>query len=62
MMRDYGRVSSLFTRDGALRMPNVPVELVGWDEIRAWGERVPARTRWMARCTSSCWYDGPLTR
>lgn len=42
MMRDYDRVASLFTLDGALRMPNVPVELVGHKEIRGWGERVPA--------------------
>jgi ketosteroid isomerase-like protein len=42
MMRDYDRVASLFTPDGALRMPNVPAELAGREEIRAWGERVPA--------------------
>jgi hypothetical protein len=24
MMRDYDRVASLFTHDGALRMPNIP--------------------------------------
>jgi ketosteroid isomerase-like protein len=41
MNRDYGRVASLFTPGGALRMPNVPVELSGREEIRAWGERVP---------------------
>jgi ketosteroid isomerase-like protein len=41
MMRDYERVASRFTPDGALRMPNIPVELAGQDEIRAWGERVP---------------------
>jgi len=41
MMRDYDRAASLFTPDGALRMPNVPVELVGQSQIRAWGERVP---------------------
>jgi ketosteroid isomerase-like protein len=40
MMRDYDRVASLFTPDGVLRMPNVPVELAGREEIRAWGERV----------------------
>lgn len=40
MMRDYDRLASLFTVDGALRMPNVPVELVGQEEIRGWGERV----------------------
>src|SRR5690242_16325715 len=39
MMCDYDRVASLFTPDGALRMPNVPVELVGRDQIRAWRER-----------------------
>ncbi len=41
MMRDYDRAASLFTPDGALRMPNIPVELEGRAEIRAWGERVP---------------------
>ena len=41
MMGDYDRAASLFTPDGALRMPNVPAELVGQDQLRAWGERVP---------------------
>jgi ketosteroid isomerase-like protein len=41
MMRDYDRLASLFTPDGALRMPNVPAELVGREQIRAWGDRVP---------------------
>jgi ketosteroid isomerase-like protein len=41
MMRDYDRVAALFTHDGALRMPNIPAELSGREEIRAWGERVP---------------------
>ena len=41
MMRDYDRMASLFTPDAALRMPNVPVDLVGRDEIRGWGDRVP---------------------
>jgi hypothetical protein len=41
MMRDDDRLASLFTPDGALRMPNIPVELVGQEELRAWGERVP---------------------
>jgi hypothetical protein len=31
MLRDYDRVASLFTPDGALRMPNIPVELAGRD-------------------------------
>ena len=41
MLRDYDRAASLFTPDGELRMPNVPVELVGQEQIRAWGSRVP---------------------
>jgi ketosteroid isomerase-like protein len=41
MMRDYDRLASLFTPDGALRMPNIPAELVGREQIRAWGDRVP---------------------
>ena len=40
MMRDYDRVASLFIRDGALRMPNIPAELAGREEIRAGGERL----------------------
>ncbi len=41
MMRDYDRVASLFTADGALRIPDIPVDLVGQTAIRAWGARVP---------------------
>jgi ketosteroid isomerase-like protein len=41
MMRDYDRLASLFTPDGALRMPNIPAELVGQEQIRVWGARVP---------------------
>ena len=39
MMRDRARLASLFTPDGALRMPNVPVELVGREQIQAWRDR-----------------------
>ena len=49
MMRDYDRVALLFTPDGALRMPNVPVDLVGLEQIRAWGDRVPAELRHLPR-------------
>jgi ketosteroid isomerase-like protein len=35
MMHDRARLASLFTPDGVLRMPNIPVELVGREEIRA---------------------------
>ena len=55
MMRDHQRVASLFTPDGALRMPNIPVELEGWEQIRAWGVGVlrakpptRARSSWRA--------------
>jgi SnoaL-like domain len=51
MMRDYDRVASLFTPDGALRMPNVPVELAGWDEIRAWGHRAQGRWDYFVQTT-----------
>jgi hypothetical protein len=41
MMRDYGRLATLFTADGVLRIPDASIELAGREEIRAWGERVP---------------------
>jgi L-lactate utilization protein LutC len=40
MMRVRPRLAALFTPDGALRMPNIPAELVGREEIRAGGERL----------------------
>jgi ketosteroid isomerase-like protein len=43
MMRDRARLASLFTLDGVLRMPNIPVELVGREEIRVGGERLQAQ-------------------
>jgi ketosteroid isomerase-like protein len=51
MMRDYNRAAALFTPDGALRMPNVPVELVGQEQIRAWGERVPKFVEFLVQST-----------
>ena len=51
MMRDYDRIASLFTPDGALRMPNVPVDLVGREEIRAWGDRVPTFVDYLVQTT-----------
>jgi len=51
MMRDYDRVAMLFTPDGALRMPNVPVELAGPDEIRDWGARVPDFVEFLVQTT-----------
>ena len=43
MMRDRARMASLFTPDGVVRMPNVPVELVGREQISAGGERLQAQ-------------------
>jgi ketosteroid isomerase-like protein len=51
MMRDYDRAASLFTPDGALRMPNVPVELEGPEQIRAWGARVPEFVEFLVQTT-----------
>jgi ketosteroid isomerase-like protein len=51
MMRDYDRIASLFTPDGALRMPHVPAELNGREEIRAWGERVPTVVDYLVQNT-----------
>ncbi|GAA0680154.1 hypothetical protein GCM10010193_37270 [Kitasatospora atroaurantiaca] len=43
MMRDRARLAALFTPDGVLRMPNVPVELIGREEIRTGGERLQSQ-------------------
>jgi ketosteroid isomerase-like protein len=51
MMRDYDRAASLFTPDGALRIPDANVELAGHKEIRAWGERVPAVVDYLVQNT-----------
>src|SRR5215218_2116191 len=40
MMRDYDRFASLFTHDGAVRIPDVNAEAVGREEIRAGAERL----------------------
>jgi ketosteroid isomerase-like protein len=40
MMRDFDRVASLFTQDGAWRVPYIDTELVGREEIRAGIERL----------------------
>ncbi|MGW1622540.1 LUD domain-containing protein [Streptomyces sp. NPDC002172] len=43
MMRDRPRLASLFTPDGALRMPNIPVEQIGREEIISGGERLQSQ-------------------
>lgn len=43
MMRDRARLAALFTPDGVLRMPNIPAEATGPEEIRAKGEQLQAQ-------------------
>ncbi|MFF2629136.1 LUD domain-containing protein [Kitasatospora griseola] len=40
MMRDRARLAALFTADGVLRMPNIPIELTGPEQIRLGGEKL----------------------
>ncbi len=51
MMRDYDRLANLFTADGALRMPNIPAELLGPGQIRAFGARVPELVDFLIQTT-----------
>ena len=51
MMCDYDRLALLFTPDGALRMPNVPVELVGREQILAWRARREALVDYFLQTT-----------
>ena len=51
VMRDYDRVASLFTPDGVLGIPDIPVELRGPDAIRAWGARVPEFVDYLLQTT-----------
>ncbi|NUR72201.1 MAG: LUD domain-containing protein [Hamadaea sp.] len=43
MMRNRPRLAALFTEDGVLRMPNVPVEFTGREAILAGGEKLQAQ-------------------
>ena len=51
MMRDWDRVASLFAHDAGVRMPNVPVELTGREEIRAGIERLQALLDYFVQTT-----------
>lgn len=51
MMRDRPRLASLFTPDGALRMPNIPVEQVGREEILAGGEQLQSQWDFFVQTT-----------
>ncbi len=37
MMGDYDRVAELLTPDGAVRMHHANLEVVGWQQTRAFG-------------------------
>ena len=51
MMCDYDRLALLFTPDGALRMPDVPVELVGREQLLAWRDRREALVDYFLQTT-----------
>ena len=51
MMRDRARLASLFTPDGALRMPNIPAEMVGREQIRTAGERLQSQWDFFVQTT-----------
>lgn len=40
MMHDYDRLASLFTQDGAVRIPHIAAEIVSSEEIRTAAERL----------------------
>ena len=42
MMRDYGRLASLFTPDGTVRLPHAYAGAVGRQDMRAGGEQLQA--------------------
>ncbi|WP_406010841.1 LUD domain-containing protein [Streptomyces sp. NBC_00637] len=51
MMRDRPRLASLFTPDGVLRMPDIPAEQVGREEILAGGERLQSQWDFFVQTT-----------
>jgi ketosteroid isomerase-like protein len=51
MMRDYDRAVSLFTPDGAVRIPHINAEAVGREEIRAAVERGQALLDYFVQTT-----------
>jgi ketosteroid isomerase-like protein len=51
LMGDYDRFASLFTHGGAWRMPHIPVEYVGREEIRAGIERLQGHWDYFVQTT-----------
>ena len=51
MMHDYDRLASLFTEDGAVRMPHIGQEAVSREQIRAGVERLQAMWEFFVQTT-----------
>jgi ketosteroid isomerase-like protein len=51
MMRDYDRFASMFTQDGAWRIPDVHIDFVGRDAIRAGVERAQGLWEYFVQTT-----------
>jgi ketosteroid isomerase-like protein len=51
MMRDYDRVASLFTHDGAVRIPHIGAEAVSREEIRTGSERLQSLLDYFVQTT-----------
>jgi hypothetical protein len=51
MMHDYGRFASLFTIDGAWRVPYMNVEIVGRENVRSSVERMQALWEYFVQTT-----------
>jgi ketosteroid isomerase-like protein len=51
MMCDYDRAATLFTPDAVVRMPHANVELVGLDQISAFGARRDAVVEYLVQTT-----------
>ncbi|MFJ8443722.1 nuclear transport factor 2 family protein [Kitasatospora griseola] len=51
MMRDRARLAALFTADGVLRMPNIPIELTGPEQIRLGGEKLQEQWEFFVQTT-----------
>jgi ketosteroid isomerase-like protein len=51
MMNDHDRLATLFTHDGAVRIPDASIEAAGREEIRALGERREALADYFVQTT-----------
>ena len=62
MIRDYDRVASLFTQDGAVRIPDINAEAVSREQIRAGVERLHAASLRNGRWRGTRALGGPRGR